>query len=176
MLCYLLGERFSVQLIHSADPQSRPVVITVFINVVRPSVSTLQNRAKQKHFQVKKVIAPGGTMGLAERIIDDTCLFIVIVLVFQICVRKGIFCIVSVFFASRFRDFIVIGQNKYNNTTFARVFYWEIAKFCPALIKLHFLLISNELNYIFMDLCLSSRSLLFLCSIPFAIDQSLTRS
>ena len=60
--------RFFVQLIHSADPQSRPVVIIVFTHVVRPSVPTFQNLAKHK-VQAKIVIA---TVGLAEWIIADT--------------------------------------------------------------------------------------------------------
>ena len=62
-------------LIHSADPQTRPVVIIVFIHgSVRPSVLTFQNIAKQNKCRVKIMIATSGTLGLAEGIIDDTCL------------------------------------------------------------------------------------------------------
>ena len=39
---------------------------------VRPSVSTFHNIAKQNNFQVKIVIATGGTVGMAEWIIDGT--------------------------------------------------------------------------------------------------------
>ena len=58
-------------LIHSADPQSRLVGIIVFANVVRPSPLfkiTKTNKAKT-------MLATGETVGLAEWIIDDTCLF-----------------------------------------------------------------------------------------------------
>ena len=54
-------------MIHSADPQ-----INIFTHDVR--TSTFQNLAKQNNFQVKIVIATGGTMYLAEWIFDDTCL------------------------------------------------------------------------------------------------------
>ena len=59
-------------LIHSANPQSRPIGIIVFEHVVRPSVSTIQNLAKLN--KVKTIFATGETVGLAEWIIDDTCL------------------------------------------------------------------------------------------------------
>ena len=61
-------------LIHSAGPQSRPVVIIVFAHVVRPSVcpSTLFKSSKTK--QQKIMVATGETVGLAEWIINDTCL------------------------------------------------------------------------------------------------------
>ena len=59
-------------MIHSANPQSRPVGIIVFAYVVRPSVPTFQNLAKQN--KVKTMFATGKTVGLAEWIIDDTCL------------------------------------------------------------------------------------------------------
>ena len=52
-------------LIHEADPQSRQVVITI-------SSCYFQESAKQNHFQVRIVIATGGTVGLAEWIIVDT--------------------------------------------------------------------------------------------------------
>ena len=67
-------------LIHSADPQLRPVAIIVFIHVVRTSVRTsvrphFQKLAKKNIFPVKKTMfTTGETVGLAEWIIDDTCL------------------------------------------------------------------------------------------------------
>ena len=61
-------------LIHEADPKSRPVMITIFAHVFCTSVRALQNLAKQNNSQVRIVIATGGTEGLAEWIIDDTCL------------------------------------------------------------------------------------------------------
>ena len=48
-------------------PQSRPVVITIFTHVVRPSVTKLQNAA---------TITAGRDCGLAKWIIDDSCLVI----------------------------------------------------------------------------------------------------
>ena len=55
--------------IHSADPQSRPVVIIVFhMSSVRPHFS------KQNKFKAKTMFATGETVGLAEWIIDDTFL------------------------------------------------------------------------------------------------------
>ena len=61
-------------LIHEDDPQSRPVVITIFTRVsVLPSVSTFQNHTNLNNFQAKIVIATDGNVGLAEWIIDDTC-------------------------------------------------------------------------------------------------------
>ena len=48
-------------MIHEADPQSRPVVITIFTYV---PVSTFQNLAKQNKVLVKIVIAKGKTVGL----------------------------------------------------------------------------------------------------------------
>ena len=46
-------------------PQSRPVVITIFPQSVRPSVPKLQNQA---------TITAGRDCGLTEWIIDDSCL------------------------------------------------------------------------------------------------------
>ena len=61
-------------MIHSADPQSRPLGIIVLARVaVRTSVPAFQNLAKQNKFQAKTMFATGVTMGLAELIIDDTC-------------------------------------------------------------------------------------------------------
>ena len=62
-------------LIHEADPQSRPAVITIFTQVVRPSVClsfpTFEHLTNQNTYQVKIVIASGGTVDLAEWIIYD---------------------------------------------------------------------------------------------------------
>ena len=52
-------------LIHSANPQSWPVVITIFAHISLRPYKLSQNKTK---------IATGGTVGLAEWIIDDTCL------------------------------------------------------------------------------------------------------
>ena len=73
-------------LIHSADPHSRPVVsLFSYVSSVRSSVPTLQNNSKQNNFQVKTiVITTGVSVGLAEWIIDDTCL------VFFIVIRRGL--------------------------------------------------------------------------------------
>ena len=62
-------------LIHSANPQSRLIVISIFAHAVRLYVRlsiTFQNLAKQNKF--KTMFATGETVGLAEWIIDDTCL------------------------------------------------------------------------------------------------------
>ena len=59
---------FMFLLIHEADPQTWSLVIMVFTNVFRPHFS------KQNRFQVKTMFATGDTVGLAEWIIDDTCL------------------------------------------------------------------------------------------------------
>ena len=57
-------------LIHEANPQSQPVVITVFTHVIRPyfnlsglSIPTFQILAKQNNFHVKIMIATGRTVG-----------------------------------------------------------------------------------------------------------------
>ena len=59
-------------LIHSANPQSRPVVIIVFAHVVSPYVrpTTFQNIAKQNKFQAKTMFTTGENVGLAEWIIE----------------------------------------------------------------------------------------------------------
>ena len=51
-----------------------PLVITMFPRGVRPFVrpSVSQNLAKQNNSQVRIVISTGGTVGLAEWIIDGT--------------------------------------------------------------------------------------------------------
>ena len=70
-------EPSSHMLIHEAYLQSRPVVNTIFTRGVRPSVPTFQNNlAMQNNFQLRIVMATGGTVGLAEGIIDDTCVFL----------------------------------------------------------------------------------------------------
>ena len=57
------------------DPLGRPidppVVIIIFAHV-RTSVPTFQNMAKKNKRRMK--VMSGGIVGLAERIIDDTCL------------------------------------------------------------------------------------------------------
>ena len=53
----------------------RPVVIIIFAHIsVRTDVPTFQNITKQNKRWVKIIITTSGTVGLAERIIDDTCL------------------------------------------------------------------------------------------------------
>ena len=56
-------------LIHEADPQSRPVVIIVSAHVRPSPLFTKRNK-----LQAKTMFATGETVGLAEWIIDDTCL------------------------------------------------------------------------------------------------------
>ena len=46
-------------------PQSRPVVITIFTQIIRPCVPKLQNQA---------TVTAGRVCGLAEWILDDSCL------------------------------------------------------------------------------------------------------
>ena len=70
-------------LIHSANPQSRPVAI-----IVSGHVSTFQNIAKQNKLQMKIIIATGGTVGPAEGIIDDTCLVILFILLLNIEIKN----------------------------------------------------------------------------------------
>ena len=55
-------------LIHSAEPQWRPVVITIVAQIVRPSPLF---KISQK-VQARIVITICGTVGPAEWIIDDT--------------------------------------------------------------------------------------------------------
>ena len=65
------------------DPLGRPTITAGSDNSshtccpsVRPSYvsSTVQNLSKQNKFQVKTMFTTGETRGLAEWIIDDTCL------------------------------------------------------------------------------------------------------
>ena len=67
----------SFELIHSADPQSRPwprpVLIIVFAHVVRPSVRPSVHPHFSKSSQTKQaktMFTTGETVGLAEWIID----------------------------------------------------------------------------------------------------------
>ena len=65
-------------LIHSAHPQTRPVVFIIFTQTsVRTSVPTFQNIANYNKRRLKIMITTGGTVGLAEGIIDDTCLVVI---------------------------------------------------------------------------------------------------
>ena len=57
-------------MIHEADPQLRPVMITIFTHAVRPYFS---KSAKQNKVQEKTGFA---NVSLAEGIIDDTCLVV----------------------------------------------------------------------------------------------------
>ena len=60
------------QLIHSADPKSGLVVIIVFMNVVRGYIRILKKITQSQNlFQLKVMIATGGTVDLAVKIIDD---------------------------------------------------------------------------------------------------------
>ena len=56
-------------------------MITIFNRNVCTSVQIFKNLAKRNKFQVRIVIAIGGTVGLAEGIIDDACLVVVVVVV-----------------------------------------------------------------------------------------------
>ena len=71
---FLYATYNNTKVIHSADPQSWQVVIIVFAHIAHPSVPSFQNLAKQNKFQVKTMFTTGETVGLAEWIIDDTCL------------------------------------------------------------------------------------------------------
>ena len=51
-------------LIHEADPQTWPVVVTIFACVVCSSLPTFQNLAKQNKIQARIVIANGGIVDL----------------------------------------------------------------------------------------------------------------
>ena len=59
---------YTAILIHVANPQSRPVVITIFRRGC-PSIPTFQILLKENNYQVTIVIATGGTVDLAEWII-----------------------------------------------------------------------------------------------------------
>ena len=70
---------------------TRPVLIIVFIHVVRPFVPTFENLANQNNFQVKTMFTTGETVGLAEWIIDDTCHFFYFGCWFPLIVTKSQF-------------------------------------------------------------------------------------
>ena len=63
-----------IQLIHSADPQTPTSGHYFRTDFIRASVPTFQNIAKQNKRRVQIMITTGGTVGLAEWIIDDACL------------------------------------------------------------------------------------------------------
>ena len=89
MLLTFRERRYAV-LIHSANPQSRPVGIIVFAHVVRPSVrpSVRPHISKQNKFQAKTMVSTGETLGLAEWIIDDTpVLYYLILSLFRHCYK-----------------------------------------------------------------------------------------
>ena len=85
------------ELIHSADPQSRPEVITIFTHVVSALFKIEQN-----DFQVRIVVATGGIVCLAEGIIDETCL---------VCFYCSTFASLSPLFAS----IIALPRNELRN-------------------------------------------------------------
>ena len=70
---------FRLKLFHSANPQSRSVVIIVFTHVVSPSPLFKYSKTKQQ----KTMVVTGDTMGLAEWIIDGTCLLCFVLLDFE---------------------------------------------------------------------------------------------
>ena len=70
--CFTYWHEF---LIHEADPQSRPKLITIFTRGVCPSVKIPQNK---KQFQVR-IVPIGWTVGLANWIINDTSFFFVLI-------------------------------------------------------------------------------------------------
>ena len=51
-----------------------------FHSSVHPSVPSFQNRAKQNSFQLRIVITTARTLGLAEEIIDDTHVFLFLII------------------------------------------------------------------------------------------------
>ena len=63
----MIQDKSFTKLIHSADPQSRPVVITIFTNVL--CLYIYRNRAKHNHFPVRIVSATSEIVGLAEGIL-----------------------------------------------------------------------------------------------------------
>ena len=61
----IIGDLCLVLLIHSADPKSRPIVITNFALVVCTSIPTFQNLTKQNNFQVRSLwlcVWPSGSL------------------------------------------------------------------------------------------------------------------
>ena len=63
-------------LIHSADPQPWPIVITILHMSIHQSIHIFQNHTKQNNFQMKRVIATGVTLDLDKGIIDEPYLLI----------------------------------------------------------------------------------------------------
>ena len=74
--CIIRGRNSTKILIQEADPSSWPVVITIFkrgVCFIRLSVLHFSTSFKSKQILCKiLVIGTGGTVGLAEGIIDDT--------------------------------------------------------------------------------------------------------
>ena len=75
-----MPEASSIPILHfSIDPLGQPTVkansvITIFTHVVHPSTfKVIQNK---NNIQMKTEIVAGGIVGLAEGIIDDTCLLL----------------------------------------------------------------------------------------------------
>ena len=67
---------FIRKLIHEANPQSRPVGIIIFTHIVRSYVRSSSPLLKQNKCQAKAIFDTGETVGLAEWIIDDTCVLL----------------------------------------------------------------------------------------------------
>ena len=68
-------------LIHSAAPQSRPVVIIVFTHVVRPYLRPHFSKSnKTKQISSENNVTAGKMVCLTEWIIDDACLVILLFL------------------------------------------------------------------------------------------------
>ena len=61
-------------LIHEADPQSQPLGIIVFYTCPFVRLLVRPHFLKQNKFQAKRMFATGESVGLADWIIDDTCL------------------------------------------------------------------------------------------------------
>ena len=72
--------RIHAKINFAVDPLGRP---TVFAHVVRTSVPTFQNLGKQN--KATTMFDTGETVGLAEWIIDDTCLVFLYFVELSIC-------------------------------------------------------------------------------------------
>ena len=86
-------KQVSFLLIHEADPQSRPVVIIVFVHVVRPSVPTFQNKTnvtrKQCSLLARLWVWPSGSL-MTHHVLFNTC----------VCNEfKSIFIMLLIFFS-----------------------------------------------------------------------------
>ena len=101
-------------LIQSADPHSWQVVIIVFVIVLSVCTFvrtyTFQNLAKQNKFQVKTMFTTGETVGLAERIMDDTCLVLFTLFLSSFCLENSE--IHASHFKYKFRFFVFGTQEK----------------------------------------------------------------